>query len=224
MTTKAGSSLVWEASLPEIRSSAILPNSDFGRARRHNITNANFKTVLGPRLCLRALRHSDVENLHGYRTHPDVAWYQSWDTDYSLEDADQLVRDMAVADFGVRGTWYQVGIALTEDDVLIGDIGVYFDADDKRAVEIGYTLGHAHQGKGLASEALGLLLAHLETAEGITSVRAVTDIRNQPSRALLKRLGFKEIRVLEQNGYYKGEWCDEVECFWTSGLTGSSRA
>lgn len=168
------------------------------------------------------MRRSDAEGLQAYRVHPDVAYYQSWDTDYSLEDAGQLVSDMSASAFGVRGSWYQVGIAFKESDVLIGDIGVYFDPDDSHAAEIGYTLALAHHGKGLACEALALLLDHLEKGQGITSVKAVTDIRNQPSRALLKRLGFTEARVLEQNGFYKGEWCDEVECLWISGSTGSS--
>lgn len=189
------------------------------RAKRDTITDARFKTIQGSHLCLRALRRSDARGLHAYRTHPDVAYYQSWDTDYSIEDAEALISDMAASAFGVRGTWYQVGIALKESDVLIGDIGVYFDPDDERAVEIGYTLTLAHHGKGLASEALELLLGHLETGQGIARVKAVTDIRNQPSRALLKRLGFKEVRVLEQNGFYKGEWCDEIECLWTPGAT-----
>lgn len=165
------------------------------------------------------MRHSDASGLHAYRIHPDIAYYQSWDTDYSLDDAATLVGDMAARAFGARGTWYQVGIALLESGVLIGDIGVYFDPDDESAVEIGYTLALAHHGKGLACEALGLLLDYLETGQGITRVKAVTDIRNRPSRALLKRLGFKETRVLEQNGFYKGEWCDEIECFWTPDAT-----
>lgn len=191
-------------------------------ARKHWVTEAYFKSVQGSRLCLRALRRSDAASLQAYRIHPDIACYQSWDTDYSLEDADQLVSDMSASAFGVRGSWYQVGIALKESDVLIGDIGVYFDPDDSHAVEIGYTLALAHQGKGLAREALALLLDHLGKGQGITRVKAVTDIRNRPSRALLKRLVFTEVRVLEQSGFYKGEWCDEVECLWTSGSTGSS--
>lgn len=162
------------------------------------------------------MRPGDAKDLQAYRIEPDVAYFQSWDTDYSMTEAAALVDEMAGADFGVRDTWYQIGIAFGEEDTLIGDIGVFFDANDRAEVEIGYTLARGHQGRGLASEALGLLLGYLETTRGITRIKAVTDIRNQPSRALLKRLGFKEIRVLEQNGFYKGEWCDEVECLRTS--------
>lgn len=181
-----------------------------------DISSAGFKTVQGPRLCLRALRQNDAERLHAYRRDPEVAFFQSWDTDYSLEDAVKLAEDMAAADFGARGSWYQIAIALHEEDELIGDIGVYFDTEDTAQAEIGYTLARRHQGKGLASEAIGLLLARLEGDQGIARVKAVTDIRNHPSRVLLKRAGFAETRVLEQNGFYKGEWCDEVECLRVS--------
>lgn len=182
---------------------------------------SNFKTITGERICLRALQDEDVSALHAYRTERDVARYQSWDTDYSLDEARTLINTMTEATFGTRGAWYQIGIVMIEKDELVGDIGVFFDGDDGGAAEVGYTLGTRAQGKGVATEALGLLLDYLALTQGITKVSAVTDLRNQPSRRLLKRLGFKDVKVLEQNGFYKGEWCDEVECLWTAPQQGS---
>jgi aminoglycoside 6'-N-acetyltransferase len=189
--------------------------------------HSEFEGLRGERVWLRPLRAGDAAVLQAYRSNPDIAYFQSWDTDYSLEDGDKLVAEMAAASFGKPGSWYQIGItvgsATGESGVLIGDIGVYFDPDETGAAEIGYTLGEAHHGKGLATEAVALLLSYLAAQHGIARVKAVTDIRNQPSRALLRRLGFRETRVLEQSGFYKGQWCDEVECFWAPGVPGPER-
>lgn len=176
-----------------------------------------FATIRGERVCLRALRKDDADDLQAYRCEPEIARYQSWDTDYSLDDAFNLVAEMKEAQFGTRGSWYQVGVTRPDDDVVIGDIGIFFDETDEETAAIGYTLCLAEQGKGRATTALRLLLHHLETEQGIKRVIALTDIRNEPSRRLLGRVGFTAVGVLEQNGFYKGEWCDEIEYLWRAG-------
>jgi RimJ/RimL family protein N-acetyltransferase len=173
-----------------------------------------FPDTMGARVRLRALRVDDADTLQVYRSAPEVARYQSWDTDYSLDEAQNLTEAMASAAFGARGVWYQVGIVLLEEDQLIGDFGVYFDETDTTCVEIGYCLWQEVQGKGYATEALRLLIDLLVRTQGILSVKAVTDARNAPSRRLLRRLGFDEVQVFEKNGFYKGEWCDEVLYHW----------
>lgn len=128
---------------------------------------ARFKDVQAERIRLRGLRESDIPHLLAYRIQPEIARYQGWDVDYSLDDATKLVQGTIEAKFGTRGEWYQVGIALADSDELIGDFGVYFESDDTAAIEFGYTLSLDHQGKGLATEALRLLLLLVETTQGI---------------------------------------------------------
>lgn len=175
---------------------------------------ARFKDVQAERIRLRGLRESDIPHLLAYRIQPEIARYQGWDVDYSLDDATKLVQGTIEAKFGTRGEWYQVGIALADSDELIGDFGVYFESDDTAAIEFGYTLSLDHQGKGLATEALRLLLLLVETTQGIVFAKAITDLRNVPSRKLLARCGFSEAEIRKKDGFYKDEWCDVVECHW----------
>ena len=40
---------------------------------------------------------------------------------------------------------------------------------------------------------------------------ALVDPRNGPSVALLERVGLRREGHFRQNGWYKGEWCDEFQ-------------
>ena len=42
-------------------------------------------------------------------------------------------------------------------------------------------------------------------------VMALTDMRNLPCVALLESAGLQQEGHFRQNGWYKGEWCDEYQ-------------
>lgn len=42
-------------------------------------------------------------------------------------------------------------------------------------------------------------------------VVALVDVRNLPSVALMERAGLRREGHFRQNGWYKGEWCDEYQ-------------
>ena len=78
--------------------------------------------------------------------------------------------------------------------------------DQPATAEIGVTLAHASQGKGLATEALTALLTELFEQRGMHRVFAEADDRNVPVCRLLERLGFRcEARLVEAD-WFKGEW------------------
>lgn len=135
-----------------------------------------------------------------------------------IEDADALyaaMRDSAVMHFWSRPPyatpeearadfareapeWRNWAITLAGDDRAIGFVA----AGEKRqgkVVELGYLLAPEHQGRGVAREALTLVIDRL-FAEGNRRVFADTDPDNAASRALLEALGF----TLE--GVLRAEW------------------
>lgn len=72
--------------------------------------------------------------------------------------------------------------------------------------EIGVTLAQAHQGRGLATEAVTRLLEFLFDEVGAHRVVACCDSRNEAVAALLQRVGMRqESRQLEAD-MFKGEW------------------
>lgn len=142
------------------------------------------------RLRLRPLAERDAARLAAYRSHEDVARYQSWSA-FTLDDALALIHH--------DGPWTQIAIALRETDEIIGDIGVC-PAPDGWA-EIGFTLAPEHQGHGYASEAVRAVV------EQFSRLVAIIDARNTAAIALVTRLGFRLEKT--ERAEFKGGVCDE---------------
>lgn len=79
-----------------------------------------------------------------------------------------------------------------EDGVVVGDCGWFGPPDEDGEVEIGYGLAPSARGRGVATEAVQLLV-DWALAQGARSVRAEVLPGNEPSLRLLARLGFADI-------------------------------
>ena len=153
--------------------------------------------LVTPRLLLRLLGPEDVEAFAAYRRHPDVARYQSWDSDYSRADAERLVAGQADARFAEPDRWIQVAAADRSTGELCGDCAVHVFTAPPRTAEVGVTFAPGTQGRGLATEALGAVVTQLFEGHGLHRVYARADDRNRAVHRLLERLGFRyeETRV-----------------------------
>jgi RimJ/RimL family protein N-acetyltransferase len=142
------------------------------------------------RIVLRRLAPSDLERFQAYRADPETGRYQGWQP---LPDvaAARFIAQMHAAPFGIAGEWFQLGIAERDTGALIGDIGVCVRMDPQPHAEIGFTLAAAARGRGLATEAVRLVVDLLFEHTGVERIVAVTDARNGPSISLLERVGMR---------------------------------
>src|SRR6476620_4026063 len=140
------------------------------------------------RLCLRRLRPEDAPAMVGYRSLPEVARFQSWES-FGPDDAARLIAGQAEIMPDTPGTWLQLALVLLESGDVIGDCGIHFRRDEPRQVELGITVAPAHQGRGLAKEALGAELGYVFDSLGKHRVSAVTDAENQSAAGLFLSLG-----------------------------------
>ena len=162
--------------------------------------------IVSERLVLRPLQVDDVPAFAAYRSDPDVARYQSWDTTYSPADGERLVASQQGVDFGHPGAWVQLAAVDRVTGALCGDCAVRVVADQPRTAEVGVTFAPATQGSGLATEALRAVVTRLFKQYGVHRVYAQADDRNLPVHRLLERLGFRcEARFVEAD-WFKGEW------------------
>ena len=166
-----------------------------------------FTPIATARLRLRRFRIEDAAALAAYRSDAEVARYQGWEAGYTRAQADAFVREMAVAEPGEAGGWFQVAIADPASDTLLGDCVVHPHADDPAVVEVGYTLAPAHQGHGYATEAVAAIVAYAFSTLGAECVRAITDARNTASIAVAERIGMTRVSSLHTT--FKGERCVE---------------
>ena len=79
---------------------------------------------------------------------------------------------------------------------MVGDVYVSVTPPPGGTAEVGVTLSPDHQGRGLATEAVGAVVHLLIRAAMVDRVQAFVDARNAPSLALFERLGFRRVEVL----------------------------
>lgn len=162
-----------------------------------------------PRLRLRRLLPGDEEALCGYRSLPEVARHQGWES-FGLEDAQRLVGSQSGAEPGVAGTWFQVAIVDRESHELIGDCGLHCLDEEPLQMEFGVTLSPGHQGQGYATEALECLLHFAFATLGMHRVVAMMGEENLASAALFRRLGFRQEAHHLEHRWSKGRWESEL--------------
>jgi RimJ/RimL family protein N-acetyltransferase len=162
--------------------------------------------ILTPRLRLRPFEAADLPAFVAYRSHPDVARYQSWDTTYSLADAEGFLASQRGLELGAPGEWMQLAAIDRGTGALFGDCAVRVLDDQPATAEVGVTFAPERQGTGLATEALGAVISTLFAQHGLHRVFAETDDRNAAVHRLLERLGLRcEARLVEAD-WFKDEW------------------
>ncbi|BCM91663.1 hypothetical protein IAD21_03538 [Abditibacteriota bacterium] len=161
-----------------------------------------------PRLCLRRLRLEDATAIWTYRSLPEVARYQGWDS-YTMEDAERLVTEQVEVVPDTLGSWLQLGIIERESETLIGDCGIHFPSEHPQQVMIGMTLSPTHQGRGLATETMESLLRYVLGRLNKHRAFAITDADNHASARLMERVGFRKEAHTIENVWFKGAWGSE---------------
>ena len=161
--------------------------------------------IVTERLRLRPFGADDLAAFVAYRSEPEVARYQSWDTSYSMADAERFLESQRDVEFGVPGPWMQLA-AVDGNGTLCGDCAVRVASDQPSTAEVGVTLAPAYQGSGLATEMLAAVIAELFEHHRLHRIYAHADDRNASVHRLLERLGMRcEARLVEAD-WFKDEW------------------
>jgi len=176
--------------------------------RRRAMSKVFPKPLSSPRLLLRRLQGGDAAALYSYRSLPDVARYQAWES-FGPDDAARLIESQSHSEPGVPGTWFQLAIVEKATESLMGDCGLHCRQDDPRQMEVGITLAPIHQGRGYATEALVCLLDFVFGTLGKHRVSAVTDAENPAAASLFRRLGFRQEAHFVEHRWSKGYWDSE---------------
>ena len=103
----------------------------------------------GQRLLLRNLLPNDLSDFLDYRQDPEVCRYQDLDI-FSKKAAIDFIKQQQSVIIGIPGQWSQIAIVKKEDERLIGDCAIKFQADEPRIAELGYTINPRFQRQGYA--------------------------------------------------------------------------
>ena len=93
------------------------------------------------------------------------------------------------------GWWTYFPIWLP-DQILVGSCGFKGPPDATGIVEIGYETAVTYRGRGMASRMARLLTQDAWSDERVRTIQAHTLAKENPSTAILRRLGFQQTTVL----------------------------
>ena len=140
------------------------------------------------RLVLRGVTAKDADIMFDYRNNELCARYQRGQTkDY--EGITALIERRKDDIMSVDAPFMAVA-ALKDTDEMVGEIMV-MPCDG--TISLGYTFSYKHHRKGYAFEALSALINRLHECYPEWDFICFTEPENEPSKALLKKLGYKDM-------------------------------
>jgi len=165
--------------------------------------------LTGEHIILRKVRKSDLTNILMYCQEKKVGQYTTT-IPYPYQKKDAL-------DFFKRShkmerdkTGYNLAIELKDQKGLIGVMSLYHIDKEHRGGEIGYWLAKAYWNKGIASEALELIMDYGIGKLKLHKLHASVWKENTLSQRLLKKHGFRKEGILRDHIRKKGRYYDEV--------------
>jgi RimJ/RimL family protein N-acetyltransferase len=159
------------------------------------------------RLRIDALQLSDAVALFGYRSNPEVAKYQNWWPE-TVDEVERFIRNQSRLLEPAPRQWFQRAIRQRGDGALIGDLAFCLSGNGQ--AEFGINVAPLHQGKGVAREAVQVVLGLLFGAMDVHRAHCSVDPRNLPSMALMRSLGLRQEAHFRESLRFRGEWVDDV--------------
>ncbi len=158
------------------------------------------------RLVLRLFQTGDVADAMAYRDDEEFAQFLSdIPLPFTRQDAEAFVRLNMAEPWDKSPTF-----AVVLDGKVIGTVNLEVNRQTRTAM-LGYAIGRAWWGQGIATEAARAAMTWGIETFGLARIWASTDVRHIKSQRVMEKLGMK--RESLQAGHHKGrdgELIDEV--------------
>lgn len=154
------------------------------------------------RLILRNAAAKDADIMYDYRNNKICARYQRG----QIKDYDGIVAlvERRKNDVVSVDAPFMAAVALKDTDEMVGEI-VVMPKDG--TISLGYTFSYKHHRKGYAFEALTALINMLHKQYPKWDFISFTEPENEPSMALLKKLGYKDMGYIpSMESQVFGKW------------------
>jgi ribosomal-protein-alanine N-acetyltransferase len=144
-----------------------------------------------PRLRLRPLAPDEMRELLEGRPLPGQTWAEGYPLDGTLVAVamQQELVDAAID----RGGFCHYQVMLSDEDVVIGDVGFHAPPDELGEVSVGFGIVPAARRRGYAVEALQAVLDWALGRSEVRSVHADTDLVNLASQRVLLGAGMRVV-------------------------------
>lgn len=145
---------------------------------------------------LRRFEPTDAPELFALtaRNKDELAKWLSWAQRRTPKDTAEHIERMRTAETEQRA----IDRAIVVDGRIVGTVGIARIDSRNSSAEIGYWLGSEHQGRGLMTQAVAVLIHHAFDRLELNRTEIHTDVLNRRSCALAERLGFRYEGTLRQ--------------------------
>ncbi|HEY1353467.1 MAG TPA: GNAT family N-acetyltransferase [Ktedonobacteraceae bacterium] len=164
---------------------------------------------LGEQLCLRVHEERFAAEYYAaiQRDRPYLREWLPWlDEEQSVEDTRIYIRAILARHAQNQGfhcaIWYE--------ERIVGSIGYQHLDRQNRKVELGYWLGSAYQGRGIATRACRALVSYAFEQLGLNKVEIRCATGNRRSCAVAERLGFVREGVIRDEEWLYDHFVDRV--------------
>jgi len=166
--------------------------------------------IEGKNLILRKIRPYDAKDMYEYSKDPEVSEYLLWRPHENLRYTSSYIsylqkqyRNAAFFDFAIE---------LKENSKMVGTCGFTKINERDNSVEIGYVLSKKYWGRGIACEAVMLIMRYAFINLGINRVEAKYMLGNGRSRRLMERCGMSFEGVARGSVLHNGRYIDIGIC------------
>jgi ribosomal-protein-alanine N-acetyltransferase len=165
-----------------------------------------FPILCSPRLILRALRPTDLDDLYEYASDPEIDHFVPWEHYKNIDEARENLNEfLGEYEKDGLGAW---GIEHRADKKMIGIINTSIPHRINRRVEIGYTISRAYWGQGLATEAVKALIEFGFETMNLVRIEAVVLPEHLASARVLVKSGMQFEGVLHSYQVWRNKPCD----------------
>lgn len=158
-----------------------------------------------PRCDLRPFQATDAPSIAGHADNRKV-WLNLRDLfphPYTVADAERYVASVAGQEPVTR-------FAIDVGGEAVGSVSLKPGTDvERRSAEIGYWLGEAYWGRGIASAAVAAVTAYAHRELDLLRVFAVPFVRNPASVRVLERAGYQREGIMRRSAVKDGEILDQ---------------
>jgi RimJ/RimL family protein N-acetyltransferase len=109
-----------------------------------------------------------------------------------------------------EGQVLALAAVLRETGTVVGEVSLHWLSRRHRQGEIGFVFHPRYQGRGLATEAAGVMLGLGFDGLGLHRLVGRCDALNLASARLMERLGMRREAHFVHNEIFKGSWGDEL--------------
>ncbi len=182
--------------VPDRPATGALASGGAAPASSEPAGNVPAEEIRSARLVLRRV-HADHAEAIAAAVGVSLAELRPWMAWATLDAADprtQLIRVIEADELWEAGTDYIYSVLLQPGLAVVGEIGLHRRMGDG-GMEIGYWIDTRHVGRGIGTEAAGLLTEAALGLDGVTRAEIHCDEANRASAAIPRKLGYRLDRI-----------------------------